>query len=147
MGDSALLTTIYPNYQGKPGWKEEIVKIDSSKISLVSVNSNIYKPQNFGADEAILLKMPEENSKHSEHVQGSVKNTYMAEFLTIKVDGKKRKAIKITRSSEMSRSGKKLMSYSDYFVNGIGYYKRTSDDITIEMLKEQKYDPNPPALK
>jgi|GEM_PF-4893355 hypothetical protein len=148
MGDSALITTIYPNHKGKLGWKEEMVKIEGTKISLLKIKSNIYRPQTFEADEVTLLKVPAEGSSYSEHVKGSTKQIYRAEFLTIKIDSKERKALKITQSSEMKRSGKKLMSYSDYYVQGLGYYKRTVDDgVAIEMLEEQKYDPNPPTMK
>jgi hypothetical protein len=70
MGDSALITTVYPNYEGKLGWKKEIVKIDDSKISLVKVNSNIYNPQTFEVDEVFLLKIPENStSSASQYVQ------------------------------------------------------------------------------
>jgi len=148
MGDSALLTTVYPNYDGKLGWKEEVLRIEDDKISLRNIKSNIYKPQTFREDEVTLLKMPVEDGSASEYVKGSTKQIYRAEFLTIKIDGKKRKALKITQSSEMKRSGKKLMSYSDYYVQGVGFYKRTSDNgIQLEILDEQKFDPSPPAMK
>jgi Ca2+-binding RTX toxin-like protein len=148
MGDSALITTVYPDYNGKTGWTKEAIKIEDTTISLLSVKSNIYKPQTFNAGEVTLLKMPAEGGSSSEYTKGSTKQIYHAEFLTIKIGNEERRALKITKSSEMKHSGKKLMSYSDYYVQGIGYYKRTASyGIQIEILEEQKYDPNPPALK
>lgn len=149
MGDSALITTIYPNFEGKTGWTQEVVEIEDGKISLLTVRSNIYKPQTFEAGEVTLLKMPlNGGSGLSAHVKGSTKQICRVEFLTINIDGKERNALKITQSSEMKRSGKKLMSYSDYYVQGIGYYKRTSDDgFQMEILDEQKFDPNPPEVR
>jgi hypothetical protein len=144
MGDSALITTIIPKSDGENDWKEEVIRIEDSQISRVKIKSKS-SPQTFG-NEAI-LKLPDGERSTSEHVAGSLKNIYLTEFLTIKIDGKDRKALRITRSAEMNRSGKKLMSISDYFVQGIGFYKRTFDDVTlIEILKDQKYDPNPPTL-
>jgi len=146
MGDSALITTVYPN--GKMGWKEEMVKIEDSKISLSNVKTDIYGTQTYEPDEMILLRIPAEDKSSSENIVGSIRRIFQAEFLTINIDGKEKKALKITQSSEMKSSGKKLISYSDYYVQGIGYYKRTSGDGTqLEILDKQTYDPNPPSLK
>jgi len=147
MGDSALISTVYP--EGKMRWKEEVVKIEDSKISLRHVKTDIYGASTYEPDEMILLKMPAEGKSSSDNIlSGNIKRTFQTEFLTINFDGKEKKALRITQSSEMKSSGKKLMSYSDYYVQGIGYYKRTSGDGTqLELLTDQKYEPNPPTLK
>jgi len=147
MGDSALISTVYP--EGKMRWKEEVVKIEDSKISLRHVKTDIYGASTYEPDEMILLKMPAEGKSSSDNIlSGNIKRTFQTEFLTINFDGKEKKALRITQSSEMKSSGKKLMSYSDYYVQGIGYYKRTSSDGTqLELLTDQKYEPNPPTLK
>jgi len=125
------------------------VKIEDSKISLRHVKTDIYGASTYEPDEMILLKMPAEGKSSSDNIlSGNIKRTFQTEFLTINFDGKEKKALRITQSSEMKSSGKKLMSYSDYYVQGIGYYKRTSSDGTqLELLTDQKYEPNPPTLK
>jgi hypothetical protein len=95
------------------------------------------------------LKIPAEGKSSSETItKGNLKRIFTTELLTLNIDGKEKKALRITQSSEMKNTGKKLNSFSDYYVHGIGYYKRTSGAETqLEILTEQKYEPNPPTLK
>jgi hypothetical protein len=139
MGDSALITTVYPDGQMK--WKEEIVKIEDSKISLRHVKTDIYGVSDYGPDEMILLKIPADGKSSLETTsKGNIKHTFQAELLTITIDGKEKKALRISQ--------KKMNSFSDYYVEGIGYYKHTSGTGTqLEILTEQKYDRHPPKLK
>jgi len=139
MGDSAIITTVYPDGQMK--WKEEIVKIEDSKISLRHVKTDIYGDSNYGPDEMILLKIPADGKSSLETIsKGNMKHTFQSELLTITVDGEEKKALKITQ--------KKMISFSDYYVQGIGYYKHTSGNGTqLEILTEQKYEAKPPKLK
>src|SRR5262249_11199814 len=80
MGDSALITTVYPDFDGRNGWKEEMVKIKDSRISLCSVKSNIYNPQTYEENEVTLMKLPGENYGPAASVKGSLKRTYRSEF-------------------------------------------------------------------
>jgi hypothetical protein len=140
MGDSALITTVYS--EGQMKWKEELVKIEDSKIYLNHVKTDIYGASTYQPDEMILLKIPADGKSSSENIsKGNIKRSLKAEFLTINIDGEEKKALKITQSFKMA-------TYSDYYVQGIGLYKHTSGNGTqLELLTDQKYQRHPPKLK
>jgi hypothetical protein len=150
MGDSALITTSYSyDHQKTPVWTEQLVKIEPTRITLIKVRSNNYERKSFNEGEVILFETPGGNEPSLEQFQrGSLKQSRTLEYSTLKINGEEQKAIKISKKSEMARSGKQVMAYAEYYVQGIGLYKRTTDDgIDIEILEDQKYDPSPPPVK
>jgi hypothetical protein len=141
MGDSALMTTLYPTDE-RNSWTEEAVKIEDSKISFLRIKTKAYGASTYEPDEMILLKMPPDGKSSSEDIsRGNIKRTVKTEFLTITIDGKEKKALRVTQSS-------KVATFSNYYVQGMGLYKRTSGNGTqLELLTDQKYERHPPKLK
>ncbi|MBI1769672.1 MAG: hypothetical protein HYR67_14995 [Bacteroidetes bacterium] len=152
MGDSASVTTMYYDDKGLRGGQEQVVKIDDTEISLIrgKANTSPGRVETYVADGQILFKMPSGDGKTewtNPGQKGAVVTTYLAEFSRVKIDGKKRKAVKISTILRRKHSGKGSVFYVDYYVAGIGRYKRTSESgHATEILKEQKYDPNPPSV-
>jgi len=156
-GDSALITTqsdlvVRVNNTQRPNTWEQAVKI--SRLEITALRGKA-KTQNglekFDNSGEVLFKIP---AKKSETVEwsspiqnGAIKTIYRSEFTTVKVDGKKLKAVKVSRIEKRIHSGEELLSYADYYVAGIGLYKRTAGKrLELEVLSSQTYDPNVPVL-
>jgi hypothetical protein len=153
MGDSALVTTMYYDNQVLKGGQEQVVKITDSVVSLVrgKANTSQGRVETYMGDGEIIFKMPGKNGKtewEGTRQKGAVATIYVAEFSKIKVNGRREKAVKISTMQKRKHSGKQSVFYIDYYVVGIGRSKRTSESGSdIEILEEQKYDPNPLSVK
>lgn len=160
-GDSALITTqsnlvSMRNDQiisGHGAW-EQSVKINESEIlALGGKTTTSNGVETFDKRGEVIFKIPSGKSKRVEWENPGQKGTmieaHLSEFSKIKVNGEKKKAVKVTTILKRKRSGKKETFYVDYYVEGIGRYKRTTPDknITIEVLSAQLFDDNPPAVK
>jgi hypothetical protein len=153
MGDSAIVTTMFYHEDGSKGGQEQVVKVGDSAISVIRGKTNTSKGvEYYNADGKIIFKMPSANGKvawENTGQKGAVIETYEAEFSTLEIDGKNRRAVKLTTIEKRKRSGKQQVFYVDYYVEGIGRYKRTAPDeaIVIEVLTDQLVENNPPTVK
>jgi hypothetical protein len=160
-GDSALITTqsnlaSMRNDQVISGtgiW-EQSVKINESEIlAFGGKTSTSHGVECFNKGGEIIFKIPPGKSKKVEwenpDQKGSMIEAHVSEFSKIRVNGEKKKAVKVTTILKRKRSGKKENFYVDYYVEGIGRYKRTTPNnkITIEALTDQLVDINPPTVK
>jgi hypothetical protein len=160
-GDSAVITTqsnlvSMQNDQvinGK-GVSEQSVKINESEILAFGGKTNTSNGvETFDRRGEIIFRIPSGKSKKVEWEnpgqKGAMIEAHLSEFSKIKVNGEKKKAVKVTTILKRKRSGKKEDFYVDYYVAGIGRYKRTTPDknITIEVLSDQLFDDSPPAVK
>ncbi|MGC4021490.1 MAG: hypothetical protein QM734_05890 [Cyclobacteriaceae bacterium] len=152
MKDTALVTTMFYREDIMKGGKEEVVKINDSEILLVGgkANTSPGRVETYTSNGFPIFKMPSANGKSewtNPKQKGAEQTIYVSEFTKIKVNGKKQKAVKVSVIEKRKRSGKELVFYVDYYVAGIGLYKRTSEDgKEIEVLAEQKYEANLPSV-
>jgi hypothetical protein len=151
-GDSARMTTQYFDDNGPRGGREDILRVGESEITRVRTKANTSPGtiETFGGHE-ILFKMPAEGAKsewENPDQPGAEKTVYVSEFTTLKIGGKKVKAVKVLVKQVRKRSGKELLFYVDYYVAGMGLYKTTDSagrhDIFV--VAEQKYEPNIPGI-
>jgi len=160
-GDSAIITTqsngvSWENDQlvgGKGIW-EQSVKINELEILAFEGKTNAFNGvETFNKGGEIIFKIPSAKSEkvewENQDQKGTMVKTHLSEFSEIKVDGKKRKAVKVTTILKRKRSGKRENFYVDYYVAGIGRYKQTTPngDLTLEVLSDQSFEANPPAVK
>jgi hypothetical protein len=150
-GDSAVITTLYFNSNTMTDWSQRVIKYDHSQINLSKELSKSNPDPVLLQKEIILLKMPSRKEKIEwllSEQSGSIETRCTSEFCTIKIDGVKKQAIKVTTHQNKKRSGNVIMTTVDYYVYGVGHYKTTSDSgRPIITLKSQKYDPNQPVLR
>lgn len=156
-GDSALITTqsnmvVRVNNTQRPEIWEQAVKI--SPLEIIAMRGKA-KTQNglerFDNNGEVIFKVPRKKSEtiewSSPNQNGAVKTIYRAEFTAVKVDGKKLKAVKVSCIQKRNHSGEESVFYVDYYVEGIGRYKRTTENgVALEVLGKQAYDPNVPAV-
>ena len=148
-GDSAIITTLYYNNKViKDSW-QQVVKVDQSEIYVVKEGSTkADHAQAFEPNEFVIFKMPTQNGKVAwahPRQSGAVTETFEAVLSTIAIDGQTKNAVKVTTQLKKKRTGRLLLTYVDYFVEGMGRYKRTAADGTeIEILESETFDPKPP---
>jgi len=156
-GDSALITTqsntvVRINNTKRPDTWEQVVKI--SPLEIIALQGKAKAPngvEHFDNKGEILFKIPSKKrgiAEWSSPIQkGALKTIYRSEFSTVKVDGKKLKAVKVTCVQKRIHSGEEWVFYVDYYVQGIGRYKRsTGNGIELEVLAKQEYDSNVPTV-
>lgn len=151
-GDSTKVTTLYFREGKLSECIEQAVKIGEEQISIGREKIERKKTIEVFNSGKLIFKMPPKKGIvewGSEKQHGSVLWICAAEFSRIKIDGKRKKAIKVTTSSKRKHDGKIEAFYIDYYVEGIGHYKRTTPgkEIVLSILTNQKYDPNPPSHK
>jgi hypothetical protein len=151
MGDSAVITTAFNRQEGIVVGQEQLVKFSDSEIMLVNVKASTSSGiVNYDGDGTVIFKIPS-HGKKTEWTPGgqpgAVIQTYTSTFCHLKVDGKRKKAIKVTTINQRKRGGRQQVFYSDYYVEGIGRYKRTSESgLNVEILADQKYVSTIPTL-
>ena len=159
-GDSAFITTQNAfrttrdgNVKDASGLREQAVKINEREILAFKGRTNTSTGvETFDKDGEIIFKIPSGKNKKETWVnpyqRGAVVETHCAEFTTVRIDGVKKKAVKVTTTLKRRRSEKTEDFYVDYYVAGIGHYKRTAPGKkkAIEILAVQKYDPHPPTI-
>ncbi len=160
-GDSALITTQSDGATRQNGnaietnqiW-EQLVKITDKEILTSRVRTRTPNGvETFENEGDIVFRIPQGSNKKAEwensRQKGTMIETHLSEFSKVRVNGKRIKAIKVTTFLKRKRTGKKENFYVDYYVEGIGRYKRTTPhkNTVIEILADQKYDPNPPIVR
>lgn len=156
-GDSALITTqsnlvVRVNSSKQPDAWEQVVMVSPLEIVALRGKAETNNAiETFDNKGEILFKVPAkkgEVAEWSSSIQkGAIKTIYKSEFATVKVNGKKRKAIKVSCVQKRNHSGEESVFYIDYFVEGIGRYKRTAvNGLELEVLAKQTYDPNVPRV-
>jgi hypothetical protein len=156
-GDSALITTlsnlvVMTNNNRRPDAWEQTIKVSQLEITAThgkAATENGLKT--FDRNGEVLFKIP---ARHGEIVEwnesnpkGALKTIYRSEYANIKVDGKKIDAVKVSCVHKRIHSGEEIVFYVDYYVSGIGRYKRSTENgLDIEILAKQEYDPNVPVL-
>jgi|SRR5882762_4803306 len=160
-GDSALITTQSDGVARRNGnaidanqvW-EQLVKITDKEILTSRVKARTPNGvETFESEGDIVFRIPQGSSKKTEWEnsgqKGTMIETHLSEFSKVRVNGKRIKAIKVTTFLKRKRTGKRENFYVDYYVEGIGRYKRTTPrkNMVIEILADQKYDPNPPIVR
>jgi hypothetical protein len=160
-GDNVVITTQnnfvnrqYDQVSNVNGVTEQSVKVTDSEILAINEKTTTYNGvETFDKSGEIIFKIPKEKNKKVEWEnpgqKGAVIQTHLSEFSSIKINGKRKKAIKVTTILKRKRSGKKENFYVDYYVAGIGRYKRTApnSNSAIEILADQRSDSNIPVVK
>lgn len=152
MGDSALVTTMFYDEDTLKGGHEQVLKIKDSEILVVKGKANTYqgKVETYSSGGSVIFKMPTNNGKtewSSPNQKGAVITIYRSEFATIKVDGRKTKAVKVSRIQKRKHTGEESVFYVNYYVAGIGLYKTTSESgYEIDLLANQKFESSIPTI-
>jgi hypothetical protein len=134
------------------GGHEQLLKITDEEIVALSgkANTSPGKVATYSSDGIVVFKMPPAVGQ-SEWLgsgnKGAVKTIYRSEFTTIKFEGKKVKAVKVLCVQKRRHSGEESVFYVDYYVAGIGRYKRTGKNgVELQVLAKQNYDPIIPVV-
>lgn len=152
MKDSVRMTTMFFREDTIRGGHEQVLKITDSEILVVSgkANTSPGRVETYSSDGMIVFKLPPAKGQSEWsglRDKGAVKTIYRSEFATIKVDGKKVRAVKVSNIQKRRHSGEEYVFYVDYYVAGIGRYKRTTENgQELEVLARQTYDPKVPVV-
>lgn len=156
-GDSALITTlsnlvVMTNNNRQPDAWEQTIKVNPLEIIATRGKAVTEKgAETFDRKGEVLFKIPTRKGEIVEwsesNPKGALKTIYRSAFTTLKMDGKKVSAVKVSCVQKRIHSGEEIVFYIDYYVKGIGRYKRSTENgLDIEVLAKQEYDPNVPIL-
>jgi hypothetical protein len=154
MRDSALVTTMFFDNDGIKGGQEQLLKVTDSTICVVKgkANTSPGRIQTYAGDGLIAFKMPpatgqSEWPEKQDRGRGSFTTIYRSEFAILKVNRKKVRAVKVSCIHKRRHNGNESVFCVDYYVAGIGYYKRTTENgLELEDLAKQQFDPNVPSV-
>jgi hypothetical protein len=157
-GDSALIATqsnvvVNTNNIARPNAWEQSVKINPLEIVAMRGRAKTANGiEHFDRSGDILFKLPARQAEIAQWENPNQRGTRIevqrSEFCKVQIDGENRDAVKVTTILKRKTDGKEENFYTEYFVKGIGFYKRTDPTgvYISEILTEQKSDPNFPTL-